>query len=485
MKYICLYNFSIQQQHDIALQLTKQGYKSAIFDANFANPIIPIQGIEYHGITKIKGVEKGVYLEGQYLQQTLDVLLFNKKWHIYFVLIHTPPGLSEIHRILFEKAYVLILHTCDLEQYIDHIRNMTPNIIGIVPEYNDAIIESLISKNNRFKESYHMGIFNEKELQNILSNYRLQNNIKCLVDEGNCHSFIQNKSATTRKVFIQDGYLLKEMPDYIKSIESLTDLHNHLSSLGLPVPKLIRNKDGKLFTAMNNKFYTLQARIEGHQYTGTEIEIKNLGKCLSYFHNKTKNIKNNKIQENIFYKVLKFIDNLLPELKNRAILNKTQEQSIVRYMKITRKQVIALKNSAYRKGYKKISQVVHGDFHPLNVILAKDRSVKSLIDLDNLSINNPLDDVVRCLLHIAYFQFKEHSTNFKEIPNNFDEYKAQLFLQDYLQNMQDTCYLDYFYEVLKTITIELSTLGILRQDFQNITQVLSAIDAVDSFKVEI
>ena len=109
-----------------------------------------------------------------------------------------------------------------------------------------------------------------------------------------------------------------------------------------------------------------------------------------------------------------FIDNLLPELKNQAILNKTQEQNIVRYMKITRKQVITLKNSAYIKGYKKISQVVHGDFHPLNVIFAKDRSVQSLIDLDNLSINNPLDDVVRCLLHISYFQFKEHSTNFKE-----------------------------------------------------------------------
>ncbi len=116
------------------------------------------------------------------------------------------------------------------------------------------------------------------------------------------------------------------------------------------------------------------------------------------------------------------------------------------------------KRKTFDFGYPLLSIPIHGDFHHNN-LLFDHQGVFALIDFDNSCLGDPLEDVIRAILHMFVFDFK-NPLNF--LSGDFNSKTVELFLLHYSFNEPMFLKLDLIKSLTKIISVQLITLYFLR-----------------------
>ncbi len=292
------------------------------------------------------------------------------------------------------------------------------------------------------------------------------------------------RSETAKKAILlinNEHFVLKEIPWYCANAHYVRYellFQEYLYMQGLPIPEIIKTKKQKLFVSLeNDKFFFLQRFKFGSSWKKNSAELINSAKALADIHlSSMLNSKEligcyNPPQTTVFELSLKMLD-VLNEvgLENSKFISQEDLRELEIFYKEKKDSIVSLEKSAIKKNYNDSFICIHGDYNPWNIIYDQSNySVTGIVDFDNSVIDNPVHDVAEGILDFCFFVFKEQMTRFKSIPSGFQSENATLFLVNYMVTYRkrgvDLHFLEYFYESVIAVAIELFALGIVRGDF--------------------
>lgn len=165
----------------------------------------------------------------------------------------------------------------------------------------------------------------------------------------------------------------------------------------------------------------------------------------------------------------KMIDVLLQTVaENADALHVTDKQLINKYCEECKVKINDYRTVAIKNGYKNMETLVHGDYNPWNLLFHPEKAtVIGVIDFDNSIVDNPVHDLVEALVDFCFFSYKNQTTRFKGLPQQFNQERGRLFIDSYRESAEIDLsqFAPYIEEVAAAITIELSALGLVRGDY--------------------
>jgi len=271
---------------------------------------------------------------------------------------------------------------------------------------------------------------------------------------------------------LEGTYILKELPSYCSNLDyvnKILEFQRIIVSKNIPIPPFFKTVKGKNYVLLNkegrNFLYTLQEFIPGTKWMAQKEQIEKSAILLASFHQISKELYSESERIDLPYKnIFDDIENLtniaFTELSHRLKkpFKKEEENSLIDFFKNCGDNIIDIKNKLILNDYRSIIIYVHGDFNPSNLIF-NCSDISAVIDFDNCGIDNPINDIIRFILHICYFNFDNNTIPDFEV--------AGFFLRSYFQHgfLKIQNIIEFFPLVLRAIAIELSIIYILRGYF--------------------
>ena len=333
--------------------------------------------------------------------------------------------------------------------------------------------EKLLEKN--------FNLIQEDFLFHILEQYNMYRwDIIPLIKKNKSILDINRQTETAKKLVIRHEnklYFIKEFPWYCSEQEYVDDqlkFQKFLHDENFKTPKIIETKDGKLFSKgkEHSNYFYIQEFINGNAWTKSKYEIKIIGQFLSDFHNLSEKYRAQKIgtaKEETVFELANSMLNLLENKynTNKVILSSEHSDNLNKFLNTNRSLIKSIEESARKKGYGKKKIIVHGDFNPANLIFDKEnKKIKSVIDFNNMCLDDASHDVAEAILHHTYINYKNKTTIYEKIPDIINEEWFLEFCKSYSNKKRLNEVKPYLAEVITCITIELSALGVICGDYK-------------------
>ena len=252
---------------------------------------------------------------------------------------------------------------------------------------------------------------NKSNLENILYTYYLSSDQKIsLIEPGVGHEI----NSRNLKINLERGesFYLKIIDDFnedkIKKIKIIDECYND----GIKVPKIIKNKEGKLVTIRENKLFLLTKCYKGEQFSFNSKEIFLAGENLALLNQKLAKY-NLVLEREPLYDDLnqEEIDEVRDMIDSKGIISDTKIKNLVDSLPDLYSDI---NNNI--EPHKKNKQLVHIDFHPQNVLFKKNQLIV-ILDFDSILTSFELQSVA--------FACDRFSRNIKDFVIFLDGYQKQ------------------------------------------------------------
>ncbi len=193
------------------------------------------------------------------------------------------------------------------------------------------------------------------------------------------------------RFFVSDetGFLLKEFLD-IKNVPYILRTIQNCFLDGSKVPEIIKTKKNKLFAKKDDKIYCLFKYYKGDEFNKTIKQIRETGKNLGVLH---KSLKKNyfKINRDARYNFLD--ERLIENIKNKIKSKHLKDEFDIKFLGIIHNVKEFYKdNKKALRGVEFPKQLIHGDFHPKNVIFNGDK-LRVILDFGAMHFSERVKDV--------------------------------------------------------------------------------------------
>ncbi len=239
----------------------------------------------------------------------------------------------------------------------------------------------------------------------------------------NADKFIKLGVTTINDIFVINNdtkkYILK-----MYNVDNEKQIRNSLNTQKIIFQSLkntadvLSNKDGKLYTKYDNKFYAIQEFIEAQDQNNIDI-IEESAKNLYLLHKEMKkldqNLYENKKQSSNNFAIIENIDKSKKELKNVNISKKAK--NIYDKLLNKRMQLLLKYNCEY---FPNEFQVIHRDIRPKNIII--NNNCVHFIDFDFVAYGDLLFEIGSSAMLISDFNI-EKAKKFVKIYNSYLDIK--------------------------------------------------------------
>lgn len=263
--------------------------------------------------------------------------------------------------------------------------------------------------------------FSPKELQQVLSYY----------DIGKIDSTATlvagNKNTPKRILKCGDKkYLLKRRPhgkDDPLRVAFAHTIQKILIAKKFPVAKIIPNKQNETAFAFSGHIYELFEYIQGSRFVASPQATFNAGRVLAQFHKLTKDYPNS----------LKPIATIYHDSENiRGYFQNISQAPNLQLDKVAKKLSGHYNNTASQVNQLNFSdwkqQILHGDWHPGNILLAEEQVV-AVLDFDSIKIAPAVCDLANAMLHFSIIAGKPNPCDW---PSYLNIESLKHFLKGYL-----------------------------------------------------
>jgi Ser/Thr protein kinase RdoA (MazF antagonist) len=269
--------------------------------------------------------------------------------------------------------------------------------------------------------------FSTEELVRVLSHYDIGIIIQIKPLSGG------NKRALKMAVVSEQGkFLLKRRPkgkDDLCRVAFAHAVQSHLATKAFPVTSLLATRDkNNTLLQLNHHIYELFKFVTGTRYDGSEEATIDAGRQLAKFHRHLADfayasaiggLKSCFHDSSTVRRHLKTLSSDRPTNPNKKLRN-TAEALLTLYNESS-VRVNELGFDSWQH------QVVHGDWHPGNMLFSKHK-LAAVLDFDSVRIAPPLTDLANGMLQ---FSIVANRPNPNDWPDYFDQDKLIQFLNGY------------------------------------------------------
>jgi len=277
--------------------------------------------------------------------------------------------------------------------------------------------------------------FSSEELAQVISHY----------DIGVIHQAkplsAGNRRAPKMVVIAEKGkYLLKRRPkgkDDLFRVAFAHAVQTHLAKKGFPVTKLIPTSDeNNTMLQLDNHIYECFKFVTGFRYDGSADSTTDTGKQLAKFHkyladfaNEWKPLQGGFHDSSTVRRQLKTIcsKKKIGEANGALRLHRKDRKlygSVEKLMSLYNKSSVRVNELGFDSWEQ---QVVHGDWHPGNMLFNKGR-LMAVLDFDSVKIAPPATDLANGMLQ---FSIVGNRPNPADWPAYLDQAKLVQFLRGY------------------------------------------------------
>ncbi|MFA5423785.1 MAG: phosphotransferase [Phycisphaerae bacterium] len=242
-----------------------------------------------------------------------------------------------------------------------------------------------------------------------------------------------NRRAPKMVVFSERGkFLLKRRGsgrDDFYRVAFAHAVHIHLARRDFPVSKLvITKKDGSTIVQLDHHIYEMFTFIEGTRYDGSSPAARDAGRKMAGFHGSLEDFK----FETMVPLRASFHDSggVRSHLKTIA----SEKKAPIEAMKYTADALMRLYESASVKvnalGFDTWPEIiVHGDWHPGNMLFAEHKVV-AMLDFDSVKIAPAVTDLANGMLQFSIVGGRPDPADW---PDYLDMEKLSQFLNGYIE----------------------------------------------------
>jgi len=272
--------------------------------------------------------------------------------------------------------------------------------------------------------------FSSEELIRVLSHYDVGVILKAESLSGG------NRRAPKMVIISEQGkFLLKRRPrgkDDLYRVAFAHAVQNHLASKGFPVTSLLSTRDeNNTVLQLNNHIYEFFRFVSGSRYDGSAEATVDTGRRLAEFHHHLAGFAHE-------WKPLQasFHDSSIVRAHLKTV-GSDRMAGPTRKMQSTAEVLMVLYNQS-SVGVNELGfdswpqQVVHGDWHPGNMLFSK-RRVAAVLDFDSIKIAPPLTDLANAMLQ---FSIVGGRPNLADWPDYFETDKLIQVLNGYRRKIK-------------------------------------------------
>jgi len=228
--------------------------------------------------------------------------------------------------------------------------------------------------------------------------------------------------------------LLKRRPkakDDLYRVSFAHSVQNHLAQKNFPVAPLVQNCEGNTLLQLNSHIYELYKFISGKRYKGSAEETIDAGRELAQLHKHLTDFAGE-------FKPLKgaFHDSRTVRRHLKLIGSEKNNGGNGKMRKVADTLIVHYNASTVRVnelGYDSWpEQVIHGDWHPGNILFAKGK-VAAVLDLDSVRFAPPAVDLANGLLQFSIVGGRPNPADW---PDYFDQAKIVQFLDGYNESIK-------------------------------------------------
>lgn len=339
-------------------------------------------------------------------------------------------------------------------------------------------------------------------IKSVLQNYPIQSiHIdRDLFLQKNKQGHVFNSVSKVFKITALSGtYILKKYPHYLTNImvlEKIIDYQLYLRDKGLPIPLYVKSFDEnrvvKIIENGQMHFFSLQHFSAGYTGKLNKNHLRQAAFLLSAYHKVSVSYYSDKNffsifpNKDILKDTLLLAKNAYKELLTQRAtkFNFHEKKNIQFFFNTCYIQLFKITDIINSTDLKENNLVVHGDYHPKNIIYGINKAV-ALIDFDNCGIDNPLNDIIRFILHSCYYNFETPIEETRKI----DSEKAKYFLNIYFSEINQFMNVRYLpetiYAISRIISTEMIIIAVLRGYIFSFNNIMLYINSIDCLSKEI
>ena len=272
--------------------------------------------------------------------------------------------------------------------------------------------------------------FSSDKLAQVLSHY----------DIGATHltePFSAGSKRTSKMVIIseQGKFLLKSRPkskDSLCRVEFAHAVHNHLAKKGFPVTSLVATNDDSTSLQLDNHIYEIFRFASGARYDGTVEATIDAGRQLAGFHLNLADFACKSVTvggrlKDSFHDSANVRRHLKTLGTNRRIdANRKLQKTVEALMSLYNGSGVHVNELGFDSWDR---QVVHGDWHPGNMLFSHGRLI-AVLDFDSVKIAPPVTDLANGMLQFSIVSSRPNPADW---PDYLDQAKLVQFLSGYRQ----------------------------------------------------
>jgi Ser/Thr protein kinase RdoA (MazF antagonist) len=268
--------------------------------------------------------------------------------------------------------------------------------------------------------------FSSEELVRVLSHYDIGVILQIKPLSGG------NKRAPKMAIVSEQGkYLLKRRPKGNDDLYRVTFAHavqSYLAAESFPVTSLLatRNENNTILQ-LNHHIYELFKFVTGTRYDGSPEATIDAGRKLAEFHRHLSLFAYESALGGLkgcFHDSSTVRRHLKTLGSDRSNTNKTLRATADKLMALYNESSVNVNECGF-DSWKQ--QVVHGDWHPGNMLFSKDK-LAAVLDFDSVRIAPPLTDLANGMLQFSIIGGRPNPADW---PDYFDQDKLVQFLSGY------------------------------------------------------
>jgi len=268
--------------------------------------------------------------------------------------------------------------------------------------------------------------FSSEELVRVLSHYDVGIIVQIKPLSGG------NRSAPKMAIVSEQGkYLLKRRPkgkDDLCRVAFAHAVQSHLAAESFPVTCLLaaRNENSTVLQ-LDHHIYELFKFVTGTRYDGSKEATIDAGRKLAEFHRHLSNFAYESALGGLkgcFHDSSTVRRHLKTLGSDRSNRNKKLRATAEALMTLYNESSVSVNESGFDSW---THQVVHGDWHPGNMLFSKQK-LAAVLDFDSVRIAPPLTDLANGMLQFSIIGGRPNPADW---PDFFDQDKLVQFLSGY------------------------------------------------------
>jgi Ser/Thr protein kinase RdoA (MazF antagonist) len=267
--------------------------------------------------------------------------------------------------------------------------------------------------------------FSSEELVRVLSHYDIGVILQVKPLSGG------NKCAPKMAIVSEQGkYLLKRRPKGKDDLDQVTFAHavqSYLAGESFPVTSLLASRnENNTILQLNHHIYELFKFVRGTRYDGSPEATIDAGRKLAEFHRHLSHFAYESAPglKGCFHDSSTVRRHLKTLCSDRSNPNKRLRATAETLMALYNKSSVSVNGCGF-DSWKQ--QVVHGDWHPGNMLFSKDK-LGAVLDFDSVRIAPPATDLANGMLQFSIIGGRPNPSDW---PDYFDQDKLVQFLSGY------------------------------------------------------